>query len=314
MAKTQTPTPQPEPQAVPQAQPQLPATRPQATNEVIHMGMDTVQGFEAIQRCARLLSASPLVPEIYRGSEGMPSCVIALNMANRLKADPLMVMQNLYIIKGKPGWSSKFLIATFNQCGRFSPIRYEFQGEQGKDDWGARACAVERVTGERLVGPLVTIAIAKAEGWFAKNDSKWKTIPEQMLRYRSAAWFVNTVAPELAMGLPTSDEVEDFTIDGELAEPPKPKVIRSAGMPNPVTDWDLEDLETLEVLLDEVYQVFKSNGFAEQFAPYDKEMKSLRSKTPADVLLARIRKELAEMKGEAPTTAPATMDTLLEGK
>jgi hypothetical protein len=254
-----------------------------------------------------------LVPEIYRGPDGLPSCVIALNMATRLKADPLMVMQNLFIIKGKPGWSSKFLIATFNQCGRFSPIRYEFTGTEGKDDWGCRATAVEKATGEKLVGPLVTITIAKAEGWFAKNDSKWKTIPEQMMRYRSAAWFVNTVAPELAMGLPTSDEVEDF-IEGETI-PTKTQTIRTAGMPTPVNDWPIEDLETLEDLLNEAYEIFKANGFVEQFTGYSANIRTLRSKTSPAELLPKIRKELAEMKGEAPVNhGPdlAAMDTLLE--
>jgi len=73
--------------------------------------------------------------------------------------------------------------------------------------------AIEKATGEKLVGPKVTIAIARAEGWIDKAGSKWKTIPEQMLRYRCAAWLINTVAPELSMGLPTTDEAED--IEGE---------------------------------------------------------------------------------------------------
>ena len=37
-------------------------------------------------------------------------------------------------------------------------------------------------------------------------------MPEQMLRYRAAAWFIRTTAPELSMGLQTVDEVKD-TID-----------------------------------------------------------------------------------------------------
>ena len=309
MAKTQTAQTQPDAQA-----PQTPATRsPSVPNEIIHMGMDTVQGFEAIQRCARLLSASPLVPEIYRGTDGLPSCVIALNMATRLKADPLMVMQNLYIIKGKPGWSSKFLIATFNQCGRFSPIRYEFQGTEGKDDWGARATAVEKATGEKLIGPLVTVAIAKAEGWFTKSDSKWKTIPEQMMRYRSAAWFVNTVAPELAMGLPTSDEVEDF-IEGEVTTA-RPQQVHAAGMPTPINDWTTADLEAFEDTLDAIYGVFKANGFGDQYDAYAAKMKTRRGSERAPALLEELRRDLASMKGEVPVghgNEPAGMDSLLE--
>ena len=36
-----------------------------------------------------------------------------------------MVMQNLYIVYGRPSWSSKFLIATINTCGRFEPLKFE---------------------------------------------------------------------------------------------------------------------------------------------------------------------------------------------
>ena len=209
-------TPEP-PAAAPPAPPMLPVQIPQ---QDCALTFNTRQGLEALQRAARLFCSSPLVPKEYQGAEGLPSCAIALDLANRIGANPLMVMQNLFIVHGRPGWSAKFLIATFNQCGRFSPIRYEFVGKEGEEGWGARAWAVEKATGQRLEGPTVTMRIAKGEGWIDKAGSKWKTMPEQMLRYRSAAWFVNTVAPELSMGLPTTDEVED--IEGEVINDPPP--------------------------------------------------------------------------------------------
>jgi hypothetical protein len=170
---------------------------------------DDAEKFELIQRVAVMFSQSPLVPKEYQGKSGVGSCVIAMNMASRMKADPIMVMQNLYIVHGRPGWSSQFLIACFNQTGRFEPIRYEFNGSEGKDTWGCTAISKDLATGEELRGPKITIAIAKKEGWYSKNGSKWQSIPELMLRYRSAAWLVRTIAPELAMGLQTAEEVAD---------------------------------------------------------------------------------------------------------
>ena len=198
--------------AAPAAAPMLPATRPQAPLEVVKLGMDTLQGFEGLQRAGKLLSVSPLVPKEYFGNAA--SCAIALNLANRIGCDPLMCMQNLFIVHGRPGWGAKFLIATFNNCGRFSSIRYAFTGTEGQDDWGCRAWAIEKSTGERLQGAKVDIKLAKAEGWYNKSGSKWQTMPEQMLMYRSASWFVNAVAPEVSMGLQTADELED--IEGEV--------------------------------------------------------------------------------------------------
>ena len=176
----------------------------------IAMSMETVAGFESMQRVAKLFSKSSIAPKAYQGN--VADCFIAVDMAMRMGANPLMVMQNLYIVHGSPAWSAQFLIATFNKSGRFSAIRYEFQGVEGKDDWGCRAVTTELATREKLVGPLITIGLAKKEGWHSKPGSKWQTMPEQMLRYRAAAWLVRAYAPEIAMGLHTADELEDRTI------------------------------------------------------------------------------------------------------
>lgn len=171
------------------------------------MGFGNRESFELIQRAAKLLQGSTIVPAAYRGN--LSDCVVALNMANRMDADPLMVMQNLVIVHGQPTWSAKFLISTVNACGRFSSLRYEFFGEKDTDSWGCRAWAIEKATGEKLVGTDITIDLAKKEGWYGRNGSKWKTMPQQMLMYRSAAWWVRAYAPELSMGLHTSDEMAD---------------------------------------------------------------------------------------------------------
>lgn len=173
----------------------------------VALGFANSNSFELMQRAAKLLSASTLVPKEYQGN--LPNCVIALNMAQRVGADPLQVMQNLYVVHGRPGWSSQFLIASFNQSGRFSALRYEFFGDEGTDGRGCRAWAIEKETGEKLVGADVTIGLAKKEGWYGKSGSKWQTMPQQMLMYRAASWFVRAYAPELSMGLQTQEELRD---------------------------------------------------------------------------------------------------------
>ncbi len=198
----------------------------QVQSENLLPGFGSAASFELAQRAAKMLSQSTLVPKEYQGN--LPNCVIALNMAARMGSDPLMVMQNLYIVHGRPGWSSQFLIATANTCGRFSAIRYEFVGTKGKDDWGCFAWAIERETGKRLEGGTVTIDIAKREGWYDRKDrdgkiaSKWPNMPQQMLMYRAAAWFVRAYAPELAMGMHTAEEIADFDperdVDGSIVE------------------------------------------------------------------------------------------------
>lgn len=163
------------------------------------------KAFDHIQRVAKLFSGSSLVPKEFQGN--VANCTIALEMAHRMGASPMAVMQNLYIVHGKPGWSAQFIIAAVNQCGKFSPLRFDI----GDSPDGLRcvAWATEKDTGERLQSPPVTIAMAKAEGWMGKNGSKWQTMPELMLRYRAATFFGRMYAPELLMGMRSDDELRD---------------------------------------------------------------------------------------------------------
>jgi len=171
-------------------------------------GYSNAGGFELMQRQSTALSRSSLVPKDYQNN--VPNCMIALGIAARVGADPMMVMQNLDIVHGRPTWRAQFMIGTANSCGRFSSIRYEFFGEANTDSWGCRAWAVEKSTNEKLVGPDITIAIAKKEGWYGKKDSKWQSIPQLMLMYRSGSWWVRTYAPELSLGFHTADEAADI--------------------------------------------------------------------------------------------------------
>jgi hypothetical protein len=179
--------------------------------------------FELAQRKAQIYAKSSLVPKEYQNNIG--NVLIAQNMANRMGADTLMVMQNLYVVHGRPGWSAQFLIATFNSCGRFSAIRYRFEGTEGKDDWGCVAMTTELATGDVIEGTKITLGMAKKEGWSTKNGSKWLTMPEQMMRYRAATFLIRSTAPEIGMGLMTKEELDDV-VDGEVVSrsPSKPKL------------------------------------------------------------------------------------------
>lgn len=178
-----------------------------AKKEVVDIiaGFGSSESFALIQRQAGMLAKSDLVPKEFKGN--MANCIIALEMANRLGANPMSVMQNLYIVHGKPSWSSQFIIAAVNSTGNFSPIRYEMSGED--KTLSCIAWATEKATGERLEGPPVTMEMAKEEGWLGKNGSKWKTMPKLMIRYRAATLFGRLYAPEVLMGMQTVDEVID---------------------------------------------------------------------------------------------------------
>ncbi len=60
------------------------------------------ENFTLIQRMAKMLSQSTIIPKDYRGSENISNCIIALEIASRLNLSPMVVMQNLYIINSRP--------------------------------------------------------------------------------------------------------------------------------------------------------------------------------------------------------------------
>ena len=164
--------------------------------------------FESGQRIAKALASSKLVPPQFQGQEGLANCLVALEIAHRMRLSPLQVMQNLHMIHGRPSWSSQFIIGLINSCGRFSPLQFELTG---KGETLACTClATEKASGKELRGPTVTMEMAKREGWSTKTGSKWQTMPELMIRYRAAAFYGRLYIPELLVGLQTEDEVIDI--------------------------------------------------------------------------------------------------------
>lgn len=165
-------------------------------------------GFNLAQRQANALSRSDLVPQSYRGN--LANCLIALELAGRIGSSPFAVMQNLHIVQGRPSWSSSFLIATVNACGRFEPLRFEVVGaDPAADNYRVRAYAKDKASGETCFGSWITWAMVKAEGWSKKNGSKWLTMPEQMFMYRAAGFWSRVYAPEISLGMQTAEEAQD---------------------------------------------------------------------------------------------------------
>lgn len=301
-------------------------------------GFGSLQSFELMQRQAKLLCSSTLVPAAYRSviekldfkgnvkerienPNALSNCVIALNMSARMNADPLMVMQNLYLVEGRPSWSSQWIIAQINNCGRFSPLRFDIHDlgektveyttyrwdEQSRQkvpqvqkvkihDKRCVAWVVEKGSEERLYSPTVSIAMAVAEGWYTKNGSKWQTMDEVMLRYRAAAFFGKIYAPELLMGLPSSEEAAD-TIDMEMQSDgryamaqPEPVAIDALreGLPTTIDPSTGEIIDHDDAALRQIEQQPQQSG---GFNPTAEEIAAIRAR------------EMAEAQQSAPSSS-----------
>lgn len=238
-----------------------------------------VKKFEMQQRMANMYATSTIVPDTYRKNIG--NCVIAIDMAMRMGVNPLAAMQNLYIVHGMPAWSTQFLVACVNKCGRFTPLEYEAVGDDpSKKDFKMRALAyaINDVKKEHpLYGTWITWAMIDGEGWSKKAGSKWLTMPEQMFRYRAASFWARTYAPEISMGFPTQEDVMDGAIiDVEAEDIPAPEE-PATEQPSTVDDGNTTvDQETGEV---------KEQPATEPGQPATKPA------TPADAIKQAIKKQ-----------------------
>lgn len=161
--------------------------------------------FNQTLRMAQMLSQSSLVPQNYQGKP--QDCFIAIDIASRLGCSPIYVMQNLYVVKGKPSWAGQACMAIIMASNRFTNVRLCYVGKPGQDDRGCYIKATRLCDGEEVTGTVVTLGMAKAEGW--TSNSKWRNMSEQMLGYRAASFFARLHCPDALMGLQTDDEIVD---------------------------------------------------------------------------------------------------------
>lgn len=200
--------------------------------------------FELAQRMATALSKSTIVPQDYRNN--ISNTLIALDMSNRIGISPMMVMQNLYVINGRPSWSSQFIIALINNSKRFSEsLKFKLEG---KADEMSCYAYTKNYSGEEVLGPVISMKMAKEEGWLSKSSSKWKTMPEVMIRYRAASFFGRLYCSDLLMGI-YSDE--------ENGGNPKAKIDVTEKVPD---TFKTEKVETDENIIETDYEEFPGDG------------------------------------------------------
>lgn len=169
-------------------------------------------------KIAECLARSEMIPQNYRNKP--ESVLVAIDVARQVQMSPLMVMQNLYIIQGKPSWSANYCASVIKT--NFTNVKVELQGEGLKR--GCRIIATDK-NGNLCEGTRVTIEMAKQEGWFSKTGSKWQTMPDQMLIYRAYSFFARAYCPDKLLGIHDEFENVDISKIEQRADNPFEEVI-----------------------------------------------------------------------------------------
>ena len=152
----------------------------------------STQAFNELFKIGNVMSKTQLVPDNYRNKP--EDCTIAIDIANRNGMSPLSVMQNLYVVKGKPTWSGQACIAMIRASKEYEHVKPVMVGERNTDGWGCYFKAIDKSDGEVAKGTLVTIKMAKDDNGFRdiqKRASK-NTGPAEKrcvyIQYSLAVW------------------------------------------------------------------------------------------------------------------------------
>lgn len=153
-------------------------------------------------RAANAYSQSRMVPQHFYGQP--QDCYVVVELASQLGVPPLTALQNIFMISGRPGFKAQFAVALANKAKVFAgPIRHKIDRGDGKPESLTVTAYAPTHDGD-VVEVAVDMATAMREGW--TKNSKYKSIPEQMLRWRSSSWLINLYCPEVLMGLAVYDD------------------------------------------------------------------------------------------------------------
>lgn len=175
-----------------------------------------VRTMDDAARLCKALATSKMTPDAFKNDHG--AILMALNVSQSMGCDLFMVMQNMYAVHGRMGFTGQFCISALNRCPQYTRIEYRYLN--GKDWQSGIQVVGHRIDGEQDCGTAITPDMVQAEGW--NKNSKWRSMPEQMYKYRAAAFFVRAFCPEALMGFQTVEELRDMAATGALKPQTRP--------------------------------------------------------------------------------------------
>lgn len=162
----------------------------------------SAQNLAECLQIAQMFAKSRMVPAHFQGK--VEDCYVAIEMAKRLQIDPMMALQNIYVVSGKPGLSGALVISLINSSGKIrGRLKFRIEGTGDALAVTASATLVDGDTAEFTA----TMQMAKAEGW--TSNKKYLSMPEVMLRYRAATFLARFNFPEVILGMHSAEEWED---------------------------------------------------------------------------------------------------------
>jgi hypothetical protein len=182
---------------------------PAAPKTPVHIGTKGLQlhDLDSLYRFANYVSKSGLAP---KGMESPEAIFVAVQMGMELGISPMMALQNIGVINGRPGVFGDLPLALVRNSGLLEEYREEEIGKPSDDTWGFK-CTVRRV-GCTPKSETFTVADAKRAGLWGKAGP-WTQWPKRMLKFRARGFLLRDEFGDVLKGVKTVDELEEMSAE-----------------------------------------------------------------------------------------------------
>lgn len=199
-----------------------------------------------LRTMARDLAQSNLIPDEFRGRP--ENVALALQYAQRVGVPALTVMRGMYVVRGKVGWYSEFMGALLNRSKVLrGPVDYIELGDG--DEYRVRCVGVDAATGETREGQWISWALVKANGW--DKNRAYATNGPTLFRRRALACFVRDYYPDVMLGVPTQEELDDALLAEGHARQAQVKNTANRYSAMGIHEEDIVDVTPEEPVLEE---------------------------------------------------------------
>ncbi len=178
---------------------------------------------------AKYFAQSDLMPG---GLKSPAQVLVALQMGHELGLAPMIALNNIAVINGRPSLSSAIMEAIARNHKDFVGIKITPSGE-GKE----RACEVviRRRVGENIESftGFYNLAMATEAGLYPGKKDNWDKYPERMLKARASGYASRDAFPDALAGMVSYDEAEEIPKEPRDVTP-EPRDVRAEKAPDEI--------------------------------------------------------------------------------
>lgn len=165
-----------------------------------------------MQHMAEIMASARItIPKHLAGSPG--DCLAIVMQAAQWQMNPFAVAQKTHIVNGALGYEAQLVNAVVSSSPLLSSrISYEWEGDwngvNGKADKSDARAVVVSATLRGEVRPR-TLRVSMAQVGEVRNSPLWVSDPRQQLAYLATKRWARLHAPDVMLGVYTTDELED---------------------------------------------------------------------------------------------------------